>query len=136
MTDFTICQPIALELDALENAIDELCDPVLAAMIRDRKNEIKATKEAEPDKGAGITNVAMSDCDNIVGLARISHFRGETMHINPEYLKRAIEMADALFENVNDIEIGISNETPGGAFFILLNKKRAAALVVAGRLSE
>lgn len=84
-------------------------------------------------KSGGITHVVMSDCDNVVGLAQIKEVGGETMHINPEYLKRAIDMADALFENVNDIEIGISNETPGGVFFVFLNEKKEAALVVAGR---
>ena len=85
------------------------------------------------EKKGGITDVVMSDSDSVVGLAQIKDFRGETMHINPKYLLRAIEMVDALLEDVNDIEIGINNETPGGAFFILLNEKKAAALVVARR---
>lgn len=88
------------------------------------------------DKGAGIKDVVMSDFEDVIGLAQIEDFRGETMHINPKYLKRAVEMADALLEDTDDIEIGINNESPGGAFFILLNKKKAAALVVAGRLNE
>ena len=81
----------------------------------------------------GITEVAMYDAENVVGFAKIKDFRGETMHINPVYLLNAMEMADALLEDVNDIEIGINNETPGGVFFILLNEKREAAIVVAGR---
>ena len=136
MTDSPICHSIMQDRNALEKAIEELCDPVMVAMIRDRKKEIRESEELESVEGALITNVAMSDRDNILGLARISGFRGETMHINPKYLKRAIDMADTLFEGMDDIEVGINNETSGGIFFILLNHNRAAALVVAGRCED
>ena len=85
------------------------------------------------EKAGGITDVVMSDCGNAVGLAKIKDFKGETMYINLVYLKQAIGMADALLEDVEDVEIGINNEASGGTFFVFLNMKKVVALVVAGR---
>jgi hypothetical protein len=119
------------DLNALEQAIIEICSSEMRKRLIERKKEIVKDREAH-----GIKDIIISDSKDILGIAAIKNFGGETMHINPVHLKRAFDIANVIFDDEyrNDVEIGINKQNPGGTFFLFLNEKKEAAIVVAGKL--
>jgi hypothetical protein len=73
----------------------------------------------------------MVDLANVIGFVKVENFDGKSIHINPRYLKTVVDMIN-LLDELDDIEIGISDKGAGG-FFIFTDKKREAAIGVAGR---
>ena len=91
-------------------------------------------KEEEEEEGGGeAIDIGMHDNMEVVGFLQIENFEGKSMHLNIHYLKKALNVVDALDEEACDIEIGITDRAPAGVFYIFLDENRSAAIAVAGR---
>lgn len=77
----------------------------------------------------GLTNL---EC--VVGFARVKNFDGVTMRINPKYLKEALTALTAFDKRREEVQIGITDKTEGGAFFLFLDNEREMAIVAKGRV--
>ena len=80
--------------------------------------------------------VGLCEPDRVVGLLKVKSFVGITMHIDPKYLQSAFTFLNSLNKEACDVQIGISNSTPGGGFYIFLDEEREIAIGVAGRMGQ